>query len=257
MTTEFKWPARGTVTPAAWTPASEAGIKFWFRADTLAETAGVVTSWTDKSGNGFDAIPSGSPTVVPNVVAGKPVVRLVSASSQYFTFGAGFAFAKVNSPYTMMAVMKYSDALGSGLFAALISLTSDAGATVFSSYFAANSAGYSPFSVGGGTAASDTNTGSNIDYYSNFWALTSIYNGAGSLSTGANYEWFKDSVSVGALTDGAGSVNTGSAGSAIGFYPGGGLFPDMDIAEIAFWSKAFDSDAQTNLNDYLLNRYSL
>lgn len=256
-----RYPTIGTPPPPAWNPGTEPGLVAWFRADTLALSGSTIVSWLDKGPNGYNATPFGTPAAqqVTNVINGQPVVRFVSANAQYFTFASGHAIISKNSAYTLFYVMKNAAQVTNGNFSVFLSLISDAVGGYWSSYFNQNGvAGYTPLEVGGGTAGSDTGTGLTTDYFSNFYALTSIFNGGGSLSTGANYQWYKNGVSLGALSDQAGAVNTGSQpASGIGIYYGGPYHPDCDIAEIAIWDHALGAPAQTNLNTYRNTRYAI
>jgi len=257
---EFKWPTKGTPTPPAWNPLDENPL-VWFRADTLTQSAGVVTSWTDKSGNGYNATPTNGPTVVSGVLNGQPVVRFVSASTQYLTFGGSTTFRTKNDPLTFVIVAKLASALGSGVFQVLFCAGSDMAGGIAGGWHGyanfANNAGYPPLFFAGGQASPNTVVGvSGFDYSSDFFGLTTTYDGTGNFSDSTKWQVFKDNVAQ-TVANAAGTANTSTIQSHIAAWlpPGSELCPDADIAEIILFPSVFDSTALGNLHGYLFGRY--
>lgn len=86
------------------------GMTAWFRADTLTQSGGAVTQWTDKSGNGNHLVPVG---VSPTYVASSSTVGFNSQPTVQFTKGASargmhcssisFAFGSQFTVYIMLA----------------------------------------------------------------------------------------------------------------------------------------------------------
>ena len=76
----------------SFTPLSVAGCSLWLDAsdtssNSMVLSGSTVTTWKDKSGNGYSGTSSGSPTIVSNGQNGLSVVNFVSSSLQYFNFG--------------------------------------------------------------------------------------------------------------------------------------------------------------------------
>jgi hypothetical protein len=64
---------------------------------------GIVSSWPDSSGHGHTGVKVGSPIIKMNIVGGKPVVRLRSASQDGFDLATSIPFT---APWTSFLVMK-------------------------------------------------------------------------------------------------------------------------------------------------------
>jgi len=75
-------------------PGGVTGASLWLRSDSLVQsTAGVVTQWTDLSGNNMhatNATASMRPTLVGNAMNGRPALRF-SGANQGLTVPSGFA----------------------------------------------------------------------------------------------------------------------------------------------------------------------
>jgi len=116
--------------PAAWSPASISGLSLWLDASSgiTAEDGGAIASWTDRSGNGNNAVQSTAgnrplyrATGGPN---NKPCVEFASANSQYLTAdGVASAFSGEPRTYTLCTVHIFTD-LVTGDDQALYTLTS-------------------------------------------------------------------------------------------------------------------------------------
>jgi hypothetical protein len=101
-------------------PINIPGCALWLDAadtssNSMVLSGSVVTTWKDKSGNGYSGTSSGSPTFVSNGENGLSVVNFVSSSSQYFNFG------DINdlgtNPFHIFIVSKFSSTASGTLFA--------------------------------------------------------------------------------------------------------------------------------------------
>jgi hypothetical protein len=101
-------------TPAAPPPPTPV-LKTWFRADAIAGVAngGALSTWTDSSGNGFNATQATAgqrPTYIQNSVNGRPVVRFNSANQTYLAFSR-----PVQDNFTILCVLRSSQGIGTGV----------------------------------------------------------------------------------------------------------------------------------------------
>ena len=98
------------------------GLQLWFDASDpygtgVSPSAGTITTWKDKSGNGRDAAVTGTFTVIPNAMNGLPVV---SITNTLYSNATSYATATVNgatvfpsyfnviSVYKVVTAMQYS-----------------------------------------------------------------------------------------------------------------------------------------------------
>jgi len=86
----------------------------WFKADAITATTngGILTSWTDSSGNGYNATqgtPGQAPAYVTNAMHGLPVVRFTSASSTCLAFTR-----PVQDNFSIICVFQSTQGLNSG-----------------------------------------------------------------------------------------------------------------------------------------------
>jgi len=98
------------VAAAAAGPNLTDNLQLWLDAAdpyTVFQNAGVMTIWKDRSGNGYNATPSGSPTYSDGGV-------VFNGTSQYFNLPNG-ALPSGNSPYSYYAVIKPTDVSGVGI----------------------------------------------------------------------------------------------------------------------------------------------
>ncbi len=94
--------------------ASPFGLVLWLKADTIAGLANgaAVSTWTDLTGNGFNAVQplsANQPTYVTGVINGLPVVRFNSANSSYLWF-----YRPVQDDFTMILVYKSNQGISTG-----------------------------------------------------------------------------------------------------------------------------------------------
>ena len=102
-------PSASTKSISAFDPRSIGGCQLWLdAADSYATgtstNAAIITTWKDKSDNGYNGTSSGSPTLVTGSQNGLPCVSFTAASSQYFNFGTGIPL--LSSGITVFAVGK-------------------------------------------------------------------------------------------------------------------------------------------------------
>ena len=94
---------------------STSALAVWFKADAITGLASgaAVSTWTDLTGNGFNAIQTLSanqPTIVTNAINGLPVVRFNSTNSTYLWF-----YRPVQDDFTMIFVYRSSQGISTGL----------------------------------------------------------------------------------------------------------------------------------------------
>jgi len=98
------------VAAAAAGPNLTDNLQLWLDAAdpyTVFQNAGVMTIWKDRSANGYNATPSGSPTYSDGGV-------VFNGTSQFFNLPNG-ALPSGNSPYSYYAVIKPTDVSGVGI----------------------------------------------------------------------------------------------------------------------------------------------
>jgi hypothetical protein len=93
---------------------SPSALVVWLKADAITDlTNGAkVSTWTDLSGNGYNAIQTLSqnqPTFVTNAMNGLPVVRFNSTGSNFLWF-----YRPVQDDFTIICVFQSTQGLGSG-----------------------------------------------------------------------------------------------------------------------------------------------
>ncbi len=107
--------AQGEGSNSAQASVNTSALAVWFKADAitgLASGAGV-SSWTDLTGNGFNAIQTltaNQPTYVTNAMNGLPVVRFNPASNNHLWF-----YRPVQDDFTMIFVYRSSQGISTGL----------------------------------------------------------------------------------------------------------------------------------------------
>lgn len=107
--------AIGEGSNSAQASASTSALAVWFKADAITGLANgaAVSTWTDLTGNGYNAVQTLSanqPTYVTSAINGLPVVRFSSANSTYLWF-----YRPVQDDFTMIFVYRSSQGIGTGL----------------------------------------------------------------------------------------------------------------------------------------------
>ncbi len=90
-------------------PSDLAGLKIWLKADAIVglSDGDPVTTWSDSSGNGYDATQSSSglkPLYKTSVVNGKPVVRFDGADDFLVTGGQSYAIQTIFVVYETSSI---------------------------------------------------------------------------------------------------------------------------------------------------------
>jgi hypothetical protein len=86
-------------------PVPMTGLSSWLAADrgVVTDGGGNVTTWTDQSGSGHNAVPGAAPSLVLNALAGKPVVRF---SNEHLNIHDTVSLGMQNSDYEMFVVAR-------------------------------------------------------------------------------------------------------------------------------------------------------
>ncbi len=106
--------AAGEGTNSTEAGASPWALMVWFKADAIAGlvNGAAVSSWTDLSGNGYNAmqpVTGSRPTYVTGAMNGLPVVRFNAANSSYLWF-----YRPVQDDFTIICVFQSAQGYGSG-----------------------------------------------------------------------------------------------------------------------------------------------
>ena len=181
----------------------------------------IPATWQDSSGNGHTAAKTGSPTFRKNVLNGKPVVRLTSATFDGFNLASVISGA---APWTIFAVMKAT------------------GPTVKCwSLVAIGTNPFGPVELAGVLYVADRSSYETVstDYSGAFHVFTGT-----SFGSGGVMELWVDGVSVGSSGPlAATSFDFGQIG-----YRSDPLYSDGDIAEIVFCNQDADGLAANRAN---------
>lgn len=98
-------PLRRILMPGVMAPP-QLGLVAWYRGDSLIGSAGVASSWKDKTSNAYDLTATNGPTMVVSAeIGGRATARFVQASDQYFTRATTPA---VSQPWSIAAIGKCS-----------------------------------------------------------------------------------------------------------------------------------------------------
>jgi hypothetical protein len=242
--------------PAAPTSPVLTGLKVWLKADSGVTTnlSGGITTWTDQSGNGNDAVQATdafAPLFVPNAVNGKPVLHFngLAPSTPYLEVSdAGTAF--LTNDFSTFALARF---VGSypAVRQNVWSKCSDAGSagpvdwwfnTPNGEPFGYRGDGVNFAGVGGGTV------GPTLGLYSVLGMQVTGADGVMSHYLGIS----SNGASV-ALT------NTANAGLPlrIGRRADGGTQINGDISEILIYDQALSGADRTNVTTYLFGKYNL
>jgi Bacterial Ig domain/Concanavalin A-like lectin/glucanases superfamily len=232
------------------------GLRVWLKADAGVTTnlSGGITTWTDQSGNGNDAVQTTdtfAPLFVPNAVNGKPVLRFngIAPSEQYLEVSdAGTAF--LTNDFSTFALARF---VGSypALRQHVWSKCSTAGwaspvdwwyNTPNGEPFGYRGDGVNFAGVGGGTI------GPTLGQYSVLGMEVTGVDGVMSHFLGIS----GNGTSV-ALT------NTANAGYPlrIGRRADGGTQINGDIGEILIYDQALSGADRTNVTAYLMGKYGV
>ncbi len=232
------------------------GLKVWLKADAGVTTnlSGGITTWTDQSGNGNDAVQADdmlAPLVVPNAVNGNPVLRFngIAPSAQYLEVAdAGTAF--VTNDFTTFALARFV-----GSYPALRQ-------NVWSKCNTNGLAGPVDWWLNTTTGVPDCYRGDGTTNWAHFAGTTGPTLGAYSV-LGLRVTGLDGGVShyLGFATNGSGTAFTNTADAGLPLRIGrrfdGGTQLNGDIAEILLYDQALSGADRTNVTAYLYGKYNL
>lgn len=253
-----KRPSGGSV--FSWTPLAETP-NFWFRADTLSLSGTDVLSFTDKSGNGYNATFSGTNEWTYNATdAAINNAPSVSASGDsHYAFGSGVdRIGGIADKQIVWAVYKSNAAIAAGSFETIL-IAGTSGGTREHVVMNSNNASYGKM-VGGhnwaGAAGKAKNPSSEPTFGS--WMTYIMYFDGVSASTTTSYTMVINGTTY-TCVDTTGGLGTGGTGqSRIGAWHNGNLRFTQDIAECGgIVGKTLDATMKTNFSTYFNLRYGL
>ena len=241
-----------TKTYTGFTPTSIPGCSLWLDAadsssNSMTLSGSTVTTWKDKSGNGYSGTSSGSPTIVSNGQNGLSVVNFVSSSLQYFNFG------DINdlgtNPFHIFVVSKYNDTSNGALVVKTVAGNSAGRYALFR-----ESGSIIPLieSPGGNSTggASDTSTSTRI--LTMFWnrsTLGLLQNGT-SIVSGTQV----DSTNLGTTFPFlVGAYNNGSGGVP----PAAGLYFNGYMMEVIMYLGTITTSQRQQVEGYLAQKWGL
>lgn len=198
---------------------------------------------------------AGTPSIVPNVLNGKPILRL-NGINDYMVFAGSNVLMPINGNSTVVIVAKGVVLSGAAFGTMLALMTGSGGYEGFLTTGA--SSGYAPFFMGGGngTVSPPSYVGvSPFNYSSQFFSLCVGFQGAGDFGSVGAFSVTKNNVLQSVIASGPSSTNGGS--NQIGQWPNaaGGLNFPGDIAEIIVFARLPDAQFRSNLQGYLVTKY--
>lgn len=227
--------------PITNTPLIIPGVRAWYDASTTS--AGAVSSWTDKSGNGNHATQgtgAKQPVSTANQLAGKNALIFTGASSQTLILPSRL-YTIPNSANTIFCVSKRNTETGAA--ARIVAIDQS---TNFKFVF-----GYS--SVSGAAVFTNSNGGTTADVTgltnTNYQILAGSYNGTTGQYMQANNGTPTTNASGVAVAT-CDNAYIGSAGDASRYLTGG-------IAEIIIYNRALSAAEIIQINRYLANKWAM
>lgn len=239
------------VAGGAFSPSDISGLKLWVKADSLsASDGGLISSWTDSSGQGNHATASGTarPTYKTGIINGLPVLRfngttnvMVSLCTPNSAHSLFFVAVQRSYPNSYNPEISYQTNATAGV-------GSDHGAP---HYIKSDNtaAAYIPISNGGSPSFSSYDgVGS--------YAIGTAYIFALSFQTGSPAA-FKNGTAEGTLS--AGSYCTDIAATQLGGQVVSGLsrFSNVDLAEAIIYDSALNSTNRGSVQSYLSAKYGI
>lgn len=227
----------------------DGSLKLWLDADNVAGNnttpldGSLVSTWADLSGNGNNAIQTGTgakPTYVSNGINGNPVVRFDGAND---LLDAGAGFPIIGNGLTIFTVLRFTSSSGSqGILGnrggGAGYMLGEEGPPTFNDRFQF---------VGGTTLLSSGPTTPN-SLNGQKLVLAALKDG-GTLTMFTNAIPFATSGGDGALTDIGNAVTIGTNPQQ-GFYNG-------DLAEILIYDRALNAVERQAVNEYFFANYSI
>jgi hypothetical protein len=246
-------------------PSSLGGLSLWLKADAGVTTSGSnVTSWTDQSENGFNAIGNVTdgvnPTFVSNVKNGKPILRFGNNNDATVLRTNPTTFGN-NGEFTIFTVHKYDDTDNN--WSELISkgdlATAEGSQFTITPRFIASDPASSAFGVMG--HADDTYSW-NWLYQESASTNWSIVCGTQSITNNSqqyhvNGSLASSSTSVSSINQLNIAIGIGNGGSdSTPWGAGYGGFKG-DLAEIIFYNRALTTPERQQVEQYLNSKYQI
>ncbi|HVU80034.1 MAG TPA: hypothetical protein VHD37_01585 [Candidatus Paceibacterota bacterium] len=217
---------------SAFVPSDVSGLVEWLDASQITGKADgdSVATWTDASGNGYDATAvGGSPTYQTNILNGRPVLRFVAASSQKMR-----AHPTVNTPYTLFVVARLNGGSNGRILGSIYPNNQNYLCGWWNGF---ENTMYGEGFVRGGSDSATTN-----------WHQYTC-KGTGSLTTFYDY-----GVSLASNNSGVAGLNSGLALG--GYDPTGDQeLSNFDIAEVIIYNVALSDSDRAAVEAYLYNKY--
>lgn len=210
-------------------------LRLWLRGDAgVTSNAGKVSSWADQSGNGYHATMATvarQPTVVSNVLNGKPVIRFGGAQS--------LLLAGVLQPNTFTVFVAGKNSKASETFSMI--------------FGPGGSSANNQLRWENGSQALFVGTGNNLPIITSNIGNTRVYHALSSRYDGSTMSVYRD----GNLTSTHSFVTSGpwdlyQIGAWYSSY-----FMEGDVAEILFYDSALSEANRTSANAYLKSKYAL
>lgn len=239
-------PVAITVTGSAPTAPPTADLRLWLRADNGVQTNpdGTLTGWTDGSGNNNNALPgTTAPTLVPNALNGKPVVRFDGADNSLQVATA--PSIEFTNDITSFAIVRYEDF---STYRALWAKTVG-GMPGSVDYYLLPGSGIPRFYRGNGATANAA-----LDSTRPMPAGSYVLVGFDMAGTTANHYY-------NGLTSGTGQINTtladGGTPLRIGTRDDGVTKLKGDLAELLIFGRALSATERDQVMTYLAGKYGL
>jgi hypothetical protein len=234
------------------------GLKIWLEADSLGlNDNDPVTTWTDLSGNGFNAtqVTSGlKPLFKTNIINGKSVVRFDGADD-YLSIAALSIWNNVASGSIFVVCSDTNN--GGGTADHQMTYWSNGTSSTASRFALKTRAGSTAFiQAAGRRLDTDTVVGSNGTFVSGFHVILGEANWSGGTITS-----YIDGTASTPTAYSSGAGNTSATDSLTAYIGGSGsvitsFFPG-DIAAVFVYQPALSSTGKDILNNYLSNKYGI
>lgn len=243
----------------AWKPTdmTSATVNFEFDGDNATVGGGsVITALTDLGPNHYSPTVHGSPTQVP-AINGRKGIRLVSASSQFFSFATGVQMLDANTP-CLIALAGNLVQADLGNFPTALFLASSGSTSTCFLFTNGVSGTYPNLLIGGSPGIGQPGVGADcLNGWDQYYETIAIYNGGGNLIDPANWRIINRGQEVSPVSISFGVSNTNTAENCIGaFGAGGGVFYDGIIANVLMATGPISEPDLLNLQTYLRRKYN-
>jgi hypothetical protein len=222
-------------------PTDVSGLRIWYDASdpsgngTVPANSTVITTITDKSGNGFNATANQGATLITNGLNSKPTLYFNGSKSYNITY------PNFGTSYTVFVVFNLTTITGD--FQRLLCGTTDL-------YFfigVTGTTGYLATFAGSGSSWNDVNGNSPSYTMLNNYVILSLTNNGSTMTPYAN-----------------GSVQNTKNGTtgifsnfSLGFHPGMAQYYNGNMAEILIYNQVLSSDDRQKIEGYLASKWGL